>query len=641
MSDVLNTALSAALSEISWDKRFAIPELNAENKALLDEVSGKVIASLLFIYDNTTEILALCKAKEREIEMERHLTALAERESGRLAQETAKMENEQRSLAERATVLENQIFKAKQKLEEFRSQMNWDQQTMDAFLEESARRDEDAMAIIKYAQQDEQRIKSLTLGIEKKTLDANEKRKVLDREKAETTSAQIALDKTTENLQQAHLETQQLIHQWENTIKQMKQRDSEMQQCALVKTVTLNATITQMKHLLDTQRNNNQEIERKTTIANRQALKLRQDLKEQENNCRRLQDELDTCKGTLDKTTSDVASATSNISRMKKDIQDSNRKSVKSYNVSLSKNGSSTTCVEAERVTQLDQYLKDEEQAIKELDVQLRDCREELFRSKEHLQGLKTKEKDAVAQISRSKSTITNLESQLRKLDNDLMKQQMTITEQESIPILYIYEKQMLDMKITDLTKAVEEKKKTANMLTSTLKESEDDIYILRKKMDKSEAQKRDLTTKTEELILDCNASENELKRLQLRKQGNMVEYNIMKMEVKRIRDLLYNKADTVLSLEKRKLMLQKIIKDREEEIKAAREVLSKQLKISDKESIELNEKLSKINMLKKRFEILTFSMAAPEGEEEKALAYYITKVRGVQTHSLYRTKAA
>uniref|UniRef100_A0A3P8PEK4 Coiled-coil domain-containing protein 39 n=1 Tax=Astatotilapia calliptera TaxID=8154 RepID=A0A3P8PEK4_ASTCA len=398
-------------------------ERNKDHKKIMTEYLKNAKQEL----DNTE---ALCKAKEREEEFEKHLTALSDRENGRQAQEAAEMEKELKSLAERKDMIENHIFKGKQKLDEFMEQMNWDKQTMDVFLEESARKDEDTMAIIKYAQQDEQKIKSLTLAIEKKTLEAKEKQRALVKESTETLSAQIALDKTTENLQQAHLEAQQLIHQWENTIKQMMQRDEDMQQCALVKCTR--------KNLLDTQRSNNKETERKITLTNRQGAKLRQDLKEQESNCSRLQDELNTCKNTLDRTTSDVESLTSQISRMKKDIQDKN---------------------------------------------------------------------------------------------------------------------------------------------------------------DKSE---------------------------------NKVEHQMLKIQVKRVRDLLYSKADNVLSLEKRLLQLQTTMKEREDEIKVYKEMLSQQLKISEQErqklSAELSEKLSKIDTMKKCFEIVSLSMAPPEEEEAKSQAYYITK---------------
>lgn len=80
------------------------------------------------------------------------------------------------------------------------------------------------------------------------------------------------------------------------------------------------------------------------------------------------------------------------------------------------------------------------------------------------------------------------------------------------------------------------------------------------------------------------------------------MENNILQLQVKRLRTMLYEKADGVLSLEKRKLQLQTAMKERQEEISVHREIQSKQLKITEQEMQGLRWDMSRKTTLASLF---------------------------------------
>lgn len=228
-------------------------------------------------------------------------------------------------MKERSNRYENNIFQQTQKVEELKSQMNWDEKALEAWLEESARKDEDAMTLLKYTRQDEGRINELTLRIEHLSDEYRKKKEELDKETTNTHTTQVELDKTAEEFRKTHSERQELIQQWEHTIEQMQRRDQEMDLLAGHLAVVKNQvreneeTIKEKEIFLENEENNNEEKDKQIQITERTAARLRIQYQEEELARDQFNSELEALKRTCDRTAIDLEVTRSQITQLKRD----------------------------------------------------------------------------------------------------------------------------------------------------------------------------------------------------------------------------------------------------------------------------------------------------------------------------------
>ena len=70
-------------------------------------------------------------AKNKEIETEEHMKQIAERQSGRLRNELKKLEQRTAEQQDRLNNIQNMIFKANEKMDQFKLEMNWNQEELE------------------------------------------------------------------------------------------------------------------------------------------------------------------------------------------------------------------------------------------------------------------------------------------------------------------------------------------------------------------------------------------------------------------------------------------------------------------------------------------------------------------------------
>ncbi|XP_062458914.1 coiled-coil domain-containing protein 39 isoform X4 [Pezoporus occidentalis] len=673
MDSISSHSTASVLAELCWDDGYAVPVANTENRALENELQkmqkeklnlqneltnfeeriGAMTSHLKNVRQEFSLTQSLYKARENEIETENHFKALAEREHGRLKSEIKRLEDEIVSLRVKKNSHENTINKTTKKLENLKQQMNCDEEVLENWIKESNRKDNDAITIQKYAQKDEGKLGALILQVDKLTMQANQKRKALDNELTETITAQIELDKTAEDFRRVHQERQEVIRQWENAIQQMQKRDQQIDHCALLiaeikqEIRKKEMVLKEKTAFLVNETLNNMEYEKKISSAEREATSLRHEYQTQDTYRVKLQDELNTLKSTVDKTASDLESLRTQITNLKKEIQKKQARLsfLNEKNASLSnklKLVSEETLSSEDKALRMEEILKEEEKVVKEKDKEINQLKDLLFKKTQEFKGHKDKEKCVLAEIEASRSSLKKLKSQLHRLDADALNQQEIIYNQD----FYIQqvqrrlsrlegelntdEKQVLEAKVAELKKILEEKKNTYDVLHVQYKKLKNDVHFLKRAVDKTGEEASSMMSKINDLNLFNDRSDQELKKAKAIKQEMMVEDNLLKLELNRLQDILCNKSEKVLTLEKQKLELKKAIAERTEEIKIHKAMMDSQMRLVDQErqriSAEFQDRLNKIYKLRCRYEVLTIVMTPPEGEEEKSQTYYVIK---------------
>merc|ERR1711998_284502 len=233
------------------------------------------------------------------IETEIHLRQLAEREIGRLRAEMAKFDRVAAEMQDSVNGVQNKIFRGNESMDQFKVQLNWNQEELEQWVLASKQKEEDNVALERYAKADAMKINDKALQIERLTVVCNEKKTSLDLEVTETQAAQIELDKTAEQFRALHEERQHLIKQWEDALAAMKRRDEAITEASykfadLKKQVEgKDNELKQKAKFLESEKANNKEKEVAISAAERQIQRFHLELRGEEKELAVFSDEVD------------------------------------------------------------------------------------------------------------------------------------------------------------------------------------------------------------------------------------------------------------------------------------------------------------------------------------------------------------
>ena len=398
----------------------------------------------------------LVDAKIKEIETEDHLKQLAERERGRFHAEFNKLTIEIAELQDKINGVQNSVFKGNEKMEQFKLQMNWNQEELEQWALAARQKEEDNLALLKYTKTDESKMKELNLQLEKMVAAVQTKKAELETEVTDTQSKQIELDKTAEDFRVLHRERQELVVQWEQAVEAMQSRDETIKRAheefaeAKRDLREKQEALNEKEEFLQTEQKNNSEVDLVINNLERQVGRKREHLVSEGKRLEELADQVEVVRSTLSKAASEMAQTRSQCSDLVGDIDtrkmrlDRAKKKLAQAEKSMERSRTHTGDLE-KSAKQVEELHASEEAALRAAEKELVVLKEKIFKQGEVLSEARREEANIEAEISGADRSSRNASNRIKQLDEQAQRQRELVYAAD-------FQLQLMERKVLPLT---------------------------------------------------------------------------------------------------------------------------------------------------------------------------------------------
>eukprot|EP01018_Ginkgo_biloba_P003218 Gb_26076 [translate_table: standard] len=590
--------------------------------------------------------------KRREIDAEKHMTKLSEMETVRIRREIVKLEKENDESLERIHCLNALVFKANEKMEEFRLIMKWNQEELEQWAQAAKQKEEDDLALESYTKSDNAKLKELHLEADKVSSELCALQQELDAEITTTKSAQIELDRTAQIFRDMHQERQQLVSFWEDAIETIHKRDEAIHQAA--EDFANNKTLLRERkqeldyfaQSLQKEADLNKDLERAFTNKEEEVTNINESYKKEIARTKEADEELELMKRNVQNAQKELALLASKKRQAEEELSIKTRK-LKAVGRKLAdlekKSNEEYSLLDTldKKRQELDKMLVAEEASLKAAKKEVADLREKHFEAAEKLNEWNEKETNISFEIKGSKSQAKSLTAQIHQMQMKMMKQEEVVYSVD-LQIQGLERKVArasgetsdleaieVNAKMGELEKELEERKDEETFVSTQLKKTDEEYRSSKRKRDELHKKLSQVQEKKSELILQSETCFSVVKALDREKEEKMLARDLLQMEVNRLEEILNLKTDDVYGMENTRQRLKMSIEERKTDIENRQRRQRAKLKSVQESLHYLALKRKKLYLhcekLQSKYEVLLKRIKVEEGQE-RSPQYYVIK---------------